>query len=146
LLVSNLPDLILQADESAIAESEDPITILKSNGKHLLFSFPQMLAHHSVGGCPMRVGDLLGSGTISGVEEGSQGSLLEASKGGKENIKRLGGVKRKFLEDGDSVTLRGICGNEVDGLVGFGECVGRILPALETERIAGKQTDFSRGS
>jgi fumarylacetoacetase len=116
----------------ATAEFGAPFTILHSNGKHLLFSFPQMLTHHSVGGCPMRVGDLLGSGTISGIEEGSQGSLLEASKGGKENIKFLGGVERKFLEDGDSVTLRGVCGNEEDGLVGFGECVGRILPALET--------------
>lgn len=80
----------------------------------------------------MRVGDLLGSGTISGTEEGSQGSLLEVSKGGRATIKLSGGVERKFLEDGDTVTLRGVCGTEEDGLVGFGECVGRILPAAET--------------
>ena len=77
----------------------------------------------------MRVGDLLGSGTISGTEDGSQGCLLEASKDGKESILLSEGVGRTFLEDGDTVTLRGVCGTEEDGLVGFGECVGQILPA-----------------
>ncbi len=77
----------------------------------------------------MRVGDLLGSGTLSGTEYGSQGSLLEVTKAGKETIKLSDGVERKFLEDGDTVTLRGVCGTEEDGLVGFGECVGKILPA-----------------
>ena len=100
--------------------------ILNSNGKHLLFSFPQMLAHHSIGGCPMRVGDLLGSGTISGTEPGSQGSLLELSKGGKETIKLEGGAERTFLQDGDTVVLNGVCGTEETGLVGFGECRGTI--------------------
>lgn len=79
----------------------------------------------------MRVGDLLGSGTISGTEEGSQGCLLEASKGGKEIMKLSGGEERSFLEDGDTVILRGVCGSEEDGLVGFGECVGQILPAAK---------------
>ena len=100
--------------------------ILNSNGKHLLFSFPQMLAHHSIGGCPMRVGDLLGSGTISGTEPASQGSLLELSKGGKETIKLEGGAERTFLQDGDTVVLKGVCGTEETGLVGFGECRGTI--------------------
>jgi len=77
----------------------------------------------------MRVGDLLGSGTISGTRDGEQGSLLEVSKGGKEAIKLQGGVERKFLEDGDTITLYGVCGTEDTGLVGFGECSGKILPA-----------------
>lgn len=77
----------------------------------------------------MRVGDLLGSGTISGTQDGEQGSLLEVSKGGKEAIKLQGGVERKFLEDGDTITLYGVCGTEDTGLVGFGECSGKILPA-----------------
>ena len=111
------------------AEGKKDSTILNSNGKHLLFSFPQMLAHHSIGGCPMRVGDLLGSGTISGTETGTEGSMLEVSKGGKETLKLEGGVERKFLEDGDTVSMYGVCGTEEDGLVGFGECVGKILPA-----------------
>lgn len=90
-----------------------------------------MVAHHSVTGCPLRVGDLLGSGTISGTEEGSQGSLLELSKGGKEAFTLEQGEKRSFLEDGDTVTIRGFCVGEGDELVGFGECVGEIVPAME---------------
>lgn len=91
-----------------------------------------MLAHHSISGCPMRVGDLLASGTISGSENGTHGSLLEMCQGGKVNIELNGGVQRKFLEDGDTVTIRGWSGRDDEmGLVGFGECVGRIEPALE---------------
>ena len=76
----------------------------------------------------MRVGDLLGSGTISGTVDGSQGCLLERSKNGKDIIKLSEGLDRTFLEDGDTVTLRGVCGTEEDGLVGFGQCVGKVLP------------------
>lgn len=79
----------------------------------------------------MQVGDLLGSGTISGTEKGSEGSMLEICKGGKEVIKLNGGAERKFLQDGDSVTIRGVCGTEETGLVGFGECTGRILPTYK---------------
>ena len=111
-----------------IAAGGSTTNILNSNGRHLLFSFAQMLAHHSIGGCPMAVGDLLGSGTISGTETGTEGSLLECSKGGKETLKLNGGVERKFLEDGDTIT---IYGSVESGLVGFGECSGKILPAPE---------------
>ena len=79
----------------------------------------------------MRAGDLIGSGTVSGPDRGSEGCLLEANKAGKETIKLSGGAERKFLEDGDTVILRGICGTEEDGLVGFGECIGQILPAAK---------------
>lgn len=88
-----------------------------------------MLAHHTIGGCPMNVGDLLGSGTISGTETGTEGAMIEITKGGKETIKLKGGVERKFLQDGDTVTLKGVCGDEDYSLVGFGDCVGKILPA-----------------
>lgn len=88
-----------------------------------------MLAHHTVGGCNMGVGDLLGSGTISGTESGTEGSILELTKGGKESIKLEGDVERKFLEDGDEVVFRGVCGDGETGLVGFGEVRGKILPA-----------------
>ena len=110
-------------------EGGKPTIVSKSNGKYLLYSFPQMLAHHTIGGCPMNVGDLLGSGTISGTETGTEGAMIETTKGGKETIKLEGGVERKFLQDGDTVVLRGICGSEEDGLVGFGECRGTIMPA-----------------
>ncbi len=77
----------------------------------------------------MRVGDLLGSGTISGTEKGTEGALIEQTKGGKEPVKLSNGEERTFLQDGDTVTLRGVCGTEDTGLVGFGECVGTILPS-----------------
>lgn len=78
----------------------------------------------------MRVGDLLASGTISGSENGTHGSLLEMSQGGKVNIELNGGEQRKFLEDGDTVTIRGWSGGDEMARVGFGEVVGRIEQAL----------------
>ncbi|MCJ1318722.1 hypothetical protein MMC15_004052 [Xylographa vitiligo] len=104
-------------------------TITRTNSKNLLFSFSQMLAHHTVTGCPMRVGDLLGSGTISGVEPGTQGSLLEQCSNGKATIKLKNGEARTFLQDGDTVTIRGWSVHSDGCRVGFGECVGSILPA-----------------
>jgi fumarylacetoacetase len=89
-----------------------------------------MLAHHTVGGCPFNPGDLIGSGTISGTERGSFGSLFEQTEGGKTNIE-INGQVRTFLEDGDTVTFSGVCGTEETGLVGFGQCSGRILPAVK---------------
>lgn len=91
-----------------------------------------MLAHHSVSGCPMRTGDLLGSGTISGTDPQTQGSLLEQIQGGKIPIRLNGGEERRFLEDGDTVTIRGWSGKE-GGLVGFGTCSGTIQPALDLQ-------------
>lgn len=87
-----------------------------------------MLAHHTVGGCPFRAGDLLGSGTISGTTRGSFGSLFEQTEGGKVKI-RIDDKERTFLEDGDVVIFHGICGNQDYARVGFGDCRGQILPA-----------------
>ncbi|KAJ9260187.1 hypothetical protein DTO195F2_4631 [Paecilomyces variotii] len=106
-----------------------PTLISKTNATNLLYSFPQMLAHHTITGCNMNPGDLLGSGTISGTEPRTQGSLLEQTNGGKQPIKLADGSERIFLQDGDEVTLRGICGEE-GSYVGFGDCVGTILPAI----------------
>jgi fumarylacetoacetase len=104
--------------------------ISRTSATNLLFSFPQMLTHHTITGCNMSTGDLLGSGTISGTESGSEGSLLEQTAGGKTKVTLHDGIERTFLEDGDEVTLRGLCGEE-GNYVGFGECVGKILPAVE---------------
>ena len=104
-------------------------TITRTSARNLLFSIPQMLAHHSITGCPMQVGDLLGSGTISGTEPGTQGSLLEQSVNGKSQIQLDGGEERMFLEDLDTVTMRGWAVGAGEELVGFGECTGRIEPA-----------------
>lgn len=90
-----------------------------------------MLAHHTITGCPFRPGDLLGSGTISGESRAEYGSFLEQSEDGKLCIVLEDGETRNFLEDGDEITIRGVCGTDEDALVGFGACVGRIQPALE---------------
>ena len=115
----------------AIAKSGISTTVARTNGKNLLFSFPQMLAHHTAGGCPMQVGDLLGSGTVSGTEpDTTSGSMLELSANGKHKIELHGGEERTFLEDYDTLSLKGWAGGEEGGLVGFGECGGRIEPAI----------------
>jgi len=103
--------------------------IARTNTRELYYSAAQQLAHHTSSGCPMRVGDLLGSGTISGPKRENRGSLLELSWGGKEPIAIDGGM-RTFIEDGDTLTLRGHA--QGDGYrIGFGECSGTLLPARE---------------
>jgi len=87
------------------------------------------LAHHASSGCAMNTGDLLGSGTISGVTKDTFGSLLEITWGGKEPL-TLGKETRTFIEDGDTLTLLGHA--QGDGFrIGFGDCAGTILPAVE---------------
>ncbi|KAI7192690.1 hypothetical protein D0869_07637 [Hortaea werneckii] len=102
--------------------------LCKTSAKNLLFSFPQMLAHHTLGGCPFNVGDLMGSGTISGKSKSEKGCFLEQTENGKVEVELEGGERRKFLEDGDVVRMTGACG-EPGALVGFGECIGEIRPA-----------------
>ncbi|GAB7363928.1 hypothetical protein MBLNU230_g4490t1 [Neophaeotheca triangularis] len=114
-------------------DSQTPIAISETKGSNLLFSFPQMLAHHSIGGCPFNTGDLLGSGTISGESRTEKGCLLEQTENGKTEIELQGGVKRTFLEDGDSVIISGVCRREGHGLVGFGTCEGAILSAVKVD-------------
>ncbi|MDW4496686.1 fumarylacetoacetase [Sulfitobacter sp. D35] len=100
----------------------------RTNYREMYYSAAQQLCHHTASGCPMRVGDLLGSGTISGPDRESRGSLLELSWGGKEPIELDGGTTRSFIEDGDTLTLRGAA--EGNGYrVGFGACTGKLLPA-----------------
>ena len=103
-------------------------TICRTNFKYMYWSSVQQLVLHASSGCAMNVGDLLGSGTISGPEKDQRGSLLEISWNGTEPVELSGGVKRTFLEDGDSLVMRGWC--QGDGYrVGFGEVEGTILPA-----------------
>ncbi|WP_102227271.1 fumarylacetoacetase, partial [Acidimangrovimonas sediminis] len=103
--------------------------ISRTNYREMYYSSAQQLAHHTTSGCPMNVGDLLGSGTISGPGKGSRGSLLEMSWGGKEPLELPGGATRSFLEDGDTLTIRGHA--QGDGYrVGFGACTGKLMPAM----------------
>lgn len=107
----------------------EPVTIARTNFKNLYWTMKQQLAHHSVTGCNMRPGDLCGSGTISGKTPDSYGSLLEITWRGSKPISLPNGETRKFLVDGDTVVLSGYCqGNGYR--VGFGECTGQILPAV----------------
>lgn len=104
--------------------------ISKSNMKHLYYSVSQTIAHHTVTGCNLGTGDLLGSGTISSTEKDGYGSMVELCWGGKETIKLSNGEERKFLVDGDEVKLSGTCrGNGFT--IGFGECKGKVLPCLD---------------
>ncbi|KAH8885380.1 fumarylacetoacetate hydrolase family protein [Thozetella sp. PMI_491] len=116
----------INLEVSIPSTSSEASVITRSNARYLLWSFPQMVAHHTVGGCPLNSGDLLGSGTISGPDAGTQGSLLELTEGGSKSIEIPGG-SRKFLQDGDEVVIRGWCVNEKGERVGFGEAKGQIL-------------------
>lgn len=110
-------------------EGKEATTIAETNYREMYYSSAQQLAHHTTSGCPMRTGDLLGSGTISGPTKSERGALLELSWGGKEPITLDTGETRSFLEDGDTLTLHGAAkGNGYQ--IGFGDCAGTILPAL----------------
>ena len=109
--------------------SDRVTTIARTNYREMYYSSAQQLAHHAIGGCAMNAGDLLGSGTISGPERDNRGSLLELSWGGKEPLTLDDGAERSFVEDGDVMTLTGRA--QGDGyVVGFGECTGKVLPAV----------------
>ncbi|SDT22114.1 fumarylacetoacetase [Bradyrhizobium canariense] len=110
------------------AQMNEAMRICRTNFKYMYWSSVQQLVHHASSGCAMNIGDLLGSGTISGPEKHQRGSLLEISWNGTEPLELPEGRKRTFLEDGDSLVMRGWC--QGDGYrVGFGEVEGSILPA-----------------
>ena len=116
--------------EVGLAPAGQPETVIsRTNVRELYYSPAQQLCHHTTSGCPMNVGDLLGSGTISGATKDSRGSLLELSWGGTEPITLANGETRGFLEDGDTLTLRGHA-QGAGYRIGFGTCAGRILPAV----------------
>ena len=100
-----------------------------SNTQHMYWTVAQLVAHHSVNGCQLQAGDLFGSGTLSGPENGQFGSLLEITEGGKKPIELASGEVRKFLEDGDEIILRARCSRDGFASIGFGECRGKVLPA-----------------
>jgi fumarylacetoacetase len=102
--------------------------VCRSNARHLYWSFHQQLAHHTVNGCNLRAGDLLASGTISGDDDGSYGSMLELAWRGERPLALPTGEERSFIEDGDRVIVGGWA--QADGYrVGFGEAEGLVSAA-----------------
>lgn len=103
--------------------------ICTSNYKYMYWTMEQQLAHHTVNGCNINIGDIMASGTISGPTPNSYGSMLELAWKGTKPIKLNDGTERKFINDNDSIIIRGYCENE--GIrIGFGEATGKVLPAL----------------
>lgn len=104
-----------------------PFRLSRASFQEMYWTLAQMLAHHSSNGCNLRTGDLLASGTVSGAQEGAQGSLLEITQRGSQAIALPTGEKRGFLLDGDEVIFRGYCEKEGYVKVGFGECRGLVI-------------------
>jgi fumarylacetoacetase len=105
-------------------------TISRSNYADAAYwTLAQLVTHHSVNGCALAAGDLLGTGTLSGPQPEQAGSLLELTGGGQRQIALANGEQRRFLEDGDAIALRGRCERAGFRSIGFGTCVATVLPA-----------------
>lgn len=110
--------------------SQDPVRVSRSRFTSMYWTMAQLLAHHTSNGCNLRTGDLLGSGTISGPEPESRGSLIERTWRGRDPLHLPNGESRTFLADGDEIIMRGFCERPGFARIGFGECRGMIVPAL----------------
>jgi fumarylacetoacetase len=125
-------DIVLQASISTASMHSDgqaPALLSASSSRHAYWTIAQMVAHHTVNGCNLVAGDLLGTGTQSGPGRAEAGSLIELSVGGRQPVVLPNGETRAFLEDGDEVCLRGFCERDGVARIGLGTCTGRVLPA-----------------
>ena len=118
----------IKLEVSIKPENAEPTLISKSNFKHLYWNVNQQLAHQTINGCNIQVGDLYASGTISGPTTDSLGSMMEMTLNGKKPISLLNGLQRAFIEDGDAVIIKGYA-EKNNVRIGFGECTGKISPA-----------------
>ncbi|MCP8686655.1 fumarylacetoacetase [Marinobacterium sedimentorum] len=121
-------ECLLQTQQMRNAD-QAPTRLSTSSFKHSYWTIAQMVTHHTVNGCNLRPGDLLGSGTQSGPKPEEAGSLLELSAGGKKPINLPNGESRTFLEDGDAIIMRGFCAKDGAARIGFGEVISTLLPA-----------------
>jgi fumarylacetoacetase len=110
-------------------EGDAPFRLSRGSFAHVYWTVAQMVAHHASNGCNLEIGDLMGSGTVSGPEPESRASLLELTKGGREPLALPDGETRRFIEDGDEIIFRGHCVREGFARIGFGECRAVIEPA-----------------
>lgn len=111
-------------------DGQPPHPIARSSSRHMYWTFVQLVTHHTSNGCNLQPGDLLGSGTLSGPDTGSEGSLLELSHGGTDPITLPNGETRTFLEDCDEITLKATAHRPGAAIIGFGECVAVVQPAI----------------
>ena len=123
----NLTVEVLLSSAQMRAQKIKPFRLSRASFKQMYWTIAQMLTHHTSNGCNLRSGDLLASGTVSGAESGSQGSLLEITQRGSQPIKLPSDEIRSFLEDGDQVIMRAYCEQEGYVRVGFGDCWGEII-------------------
>ncbi len=120
----------IKLEVSIVTENNIETVVSKSNFKYMYWTMAQQLAHHTSNGCKVNSGDMLGSGTISGPTPDSFGSMLELSWGGKNPVKLNDGTERKFIQDNDTVVIKGFCNNEKIR-IGFGECSSKLLPVFK---------------
>ncbi len=114
-------------------EDKEETVLTRSNFKYMYWNMSQQLAHHTINGCPVNSGDMMGSGTISGPTPDSYGSMLELSWRGEKPVKLKDGSERKFIEDNDTVIMRGYC--EDNGRrIGFGEVRTKLLPVYQPKK------------
>ena len=112
------------------AAGEAPTRLTATSYRHAYWTFAQMVAHHTVNGCNLQPGDMLGPGTLSGPTLDQAGALLELTTGGKNPVTLPDGETRSYLDDGDCIVLRGWCEKPGAARIGFGDCVGTVLPPL----------------
>ncbi|MBS1534765.1 MAG: fumarylacetoacetase [Bacteroidetes bacterium] len=117
----------IHLEVSIAPENVAPTVVSQSNFKYMYWSMSQQLAHHTSNGCRVNSGDMMGSGTISGPTPDSYGSMLELTWNGKNPIKMQDGTERKFINDNDTVIMKGYCKNN-EVRIGFGEVSSKLLP------------------
>ncbi|MDF3940601.1 fumarylacetoacetate hydrolase family protein, partial [Achromobacter denitrificans] len=120
---------VLMTTEKSRAEKLAPAALSRSNFRDAYWNVAQLITHHTVNGCNLQPGDMLGTGTLSGPQASEAGSLLELTNGGKSPIDLPWGEKRTFLQDGDQIIMRAECVKAGYPRIGFGESAGTVLPA-----------------
>lgn len=123
----------VQLEVGITPENGEETIVSRSNFKYMYWNMAQQLTHHTVNGCPVNSGDMMGSGTLSGKTPDSYGSMLELSWAGKNPVKLNDGSERTFINDGDTVTMRGHCENE-QVRIGFGEVSSKLLPVFQPKK------------
>jgi len=120
---------VLISTEQSRAKHAQPALLSRSNFRDAYWNIAQLVAHHTVNGCNLQPGDMMGTGTLSGPQASEAGSLLELTNGGKQPLDLPWGEQRTFLQDGDQIIMRAECSKPGYPRIGFGDCVGTVLAA-----------------